>query len=130
LEGRSLEYPSRIQSPVELDGRPIELSTIHELDGRVLQHSTSLLNVNNNSVPSNINELGVNTPLVSTSPHPINHEDNSLISFYSRKDSSNTSLDCEVGSVLRNSNLDSNLHNNAFDSTIRNRFNSDDYYNP
>jgi len=59
--------------------------------------NTSSVLTQNNSVPSNINELGVNTPNAPT-PQPANPLD-SLISFYSGADSSNTSLVSERGSI-------------------------------
>lgn len=92
------------QRPVELDSRPIQPSNLHELEGN---------NVNSNVVGrQSANANG------------------SLISFYSGQDSSNTSLETDVGSNLHNTEIGSTSDNNQVNPTPRVRFNANDYSNP
>ncbi len=113
IQSRPIELDGRgIQpSPIELDGRAIQSSPF-ELDGRAVQHnpispSYSSLVVENSSVPSHINEVGVNTSIASTEASPVVQPDNyinpddslSQITHYAGSDSANTSLVNERGSV-------------------------------
>lgn len=128
LDGTAVQqYPSH-----ELDGRSVHpIHTHSELDGRPICHpttphtsspvelgvnypNTSSVFTERDSVPSNINELGVATP----SPSPTNtpqlvNTNESQISFYSGADSSNTSLISETGSTR----------------SVIDRFDADDYTN-
>ena len=96
------------QRPVELDSRPIQPSNLHELEGNT-----------------------VNPNVVCRQP-----ANDSLISFYSGKDSSNTSLETNVGSNFHNTEIGSTPDNNQvnpnteFNPTPRIRLNADDYSNP
>lgn len=125
-QSNSVELDSRVIQPssVELDSRTIQPSP-SELDGRIIQQTStspsySSLVVENNSIPSHINEIGFNVSTVSPQTSSIVESDNHLnsndslskISNYTGSDSANTSLVNERGSA--------SVH----------RYNADDYSNP
>lgn len=112
LDSRPLHAPI-----AELDSRGIQPSI--ELDGRAIQHNPlpsthSSLVTDNNSVASNINELGIGTPNPSIIADPnSNTESTSQITNYSPTHLSlNSWMVNERGSI------------------IPDRFNADDYSNP